>query len=183
MIKNKDRSGWIGASDTAVVMGSWSGKTFERFWLVKMGLVRDDFESVYMKTGNHFEGKILDHLGIRKRDRQIRIRRLRLRVNLDGENRAIHEVKTHKAEVYKLPRAHWMQAQVEMFAAGKPLVIVSYRMEPEDYGNWLRPIDPARLRETPVEYDREWVETEYLPRLRILADCLKRRAWPIERNP
>lgn len=182
MIKNKDRSGWIGASDTAVVMGSWETKTFQNFWMVKLGHIQNHVDNVYTLCGNVFEGKILDHLGIRRRDRQIRKRRLRLRVNLDGEDRVIHEVKTHKSETYKLPKSHWMQAQVEMYATGKPLVIDSYRMLPEDYGNWLRPIDPERLKETPVPYDQEWVENEYLPRLRILADALKRRAWPVERN-
>lgn len=178
MIHNHDRSGWIGASDTAKVMGRWDTKTFERFWREKLGLYNGKANTIAMKSGTAYEGKILDALKIKKRDRQIRIPRLRLRVNLDGEDAVIHEVKTHKSDVFKVSKAYWQQAQVEMFAAGKPLVIDAYRMEAEDYGNWLREIDPCRLSRHPIEYDARWVEEEYLPRLRYLARCLKEGRWP-----
>lgn len=88
-------------------------------------------------------------IGVRQMDRQIKKRSLRLRVNLDGETpERIEEVKTHAAPVFHLSRAYWMQAQVEMFAANKPLEIVAYRLEPEDYGNFYRPIDPERITRT-----------------------------------
>lgn len=35
MISNHDRSGWIGASDTAMVMGNWDTETFRRWWATK----------------------------------------------------------------------------------------------------------------------------------------------------
>lgn len=181
MIHDKDRSGWFGASDTAKIMGRWDTRTFELFWAEKLGLHRSTFSSLEMKTGSYFEGKILDAMGVKRRDRQIRIPSLRLRVNLDGENRIIHEVKTYKAEEFKVSRPYWMQAQVEMFAARKGLEIAAYRLEEEDYGNWLRPIDPKRISHHPIERDEVWLQTKYLPRLAYLADCLKRGVWPDEK--
>jgi hypothetical protein len=56
--------------------------------------------------------------------------------------------------------------------------IVAYGLEPEDYKNYLRDLDPRRLKEIPVGYDIHWIENVYLPKLRILADCLKRGVWP-----
>ena len=50
--------------------------------------------------------------------------------------------------------------------------------EGEDYKNYLRDLDPRRLQEFPVIYDPNWIETVYLPKLRILADCLKRGVFP-----
>lgn len=180
MIRDQDRSGWIGASDTPFVMGSWSGKSFARFWRVKLGIDRDRFATTAMLAGTWFEHPILRHLGVERMDRQIRLRRLRLRVNLDGETpERIKEVKTCGRD-YRISRNHWMQAQVEMFAAGKGLDIVAYRLEEEDYRNFFRPIDPDRLTVHPVDYDRAWVEGEYLPRLFYLARRLRRGEWPNE---
>lgn len=178
MIHDKDRSGWIGASDTARVMGRWDTATFEKFWLEKLGLYRCNYENLSMKTGTYFEEKILGHLGVKRRDRQIRIPALRLRVNLDGETRIIHEIKTYGGDDFKVSRPYWMQAQVEMFSAKKPLEIVAYHLTEEDYQNWLSPIDSDRLSHYPIGYDENWVNEEYLPRLRYLAECLKRGVWP-----
>jgi len=179
MIHNHDRSGWIGASDTYTVMGRWDTKTFEKFWHVKLGLDTSHFETNAMKTGTAFEHKILDAIGVTRRDRQIRRRGLRLRVNLDGEDHdTIYEVKTYGKDSFQISKAYWMQAQVEMYATGKNLQIVAYRLEAEDYGNWLRPIAPERLSFHPVEYDGIWVEEKYLPRLRYLAECLREGRWP-----
>lgn len=178
MIHDRDRSGWIGASDTARVMGSWDTKTFELFWREKLGLYHRKGVTHAMAAGTAYEGRILDALGISRRDRQIRIPKYRLRVNLDGEDAVIHEVKTYGKDTFKVSRAYWQQAQVEMFAAQKPLVIDAYRLEPEDYGNWFRSIDPQRLSRWPVAYDPRWIEKEYLPRLKVLAKCLKKGIWP-----
>lgn len=180
MIKSKDRSGWIGASDTAMVMGNWTTPTWHKWWAVKLGLASSDLNTPAMQVGTHYEHKILDALGVRKRDRQIKIRRLRLRVNLDGETRIIHEVKTHKSECFKMSKAYWQQAQVEMYAAKKPLVIDAYRVTEEEYKNFYLPIDPTRLSRHPVEYDPQWVKEKYLPRLRILAACLRKGVYPDE---
>ena len=67
-----------------------------------------------------------------------------------------------------------------MFAANKPLEIVAYRLEPEDYGNFYRPIDPERITRHPVLRDEAWLQEQYLPRLRYLAWCLKRGRFPSE---
>lgn len=178
MIHSKDRSGWFGASDTARIMGRWDITTFEKFWLEKLGLYHSGFENLSMKTGTYFEGKILDFLGVKRRDRQIRIPSLRLRVNLDGETKIIHEIKTYGKDEFVVFRAYWMQAQVEMYAAKKPLEIVAYHLLEDDYQNWLLPIDPGRLSHHTIEYDSKWVREKYLPRLRYLAECLKKGVWP-----
>ena len=180
MFHSKDRSGWFGASDTARIMGNWETATFEKFWLEKLGIYYSNFENLSMKTGTYYEGKILDFLEVRRRDRQIRIPSLRLRVNLDGEDKIIHEVKTYKRELFSVTRPYWMQAQVEMYATKKPLEIVAYRLLEDDFQNWLLPIDRDRLSRYPISYDKQWVEERYLPRLRYLAECLKKGVWPSE---
>ena len=119
MIRNHDRSGWFGASDTATIMGNWNTDTFSRWWLVKLGVRKDRFVTPSMQCGTAYEHKILDALRVKIRDRQIRIRSLRLRVNYDGESRQlITEVKTHSKPVFKVTKAYWQQCQVEMFASG-----------------------------------------------------------------
>lgn len=186
MIHNKSRSGWIGASDTATVMGNWTTDTFARWWNVKLGIIENCFSNQYTAAGNAYEHRILDFLGIKKRDRQIRIRRynghrVRLRVNLDGEDKAvIHEVKTHKSAKFSVSKAYWMQAQVEMLASGKKLVIDAYRLLDDDYENFFNPIDQARLSRHPIEYDPEWVQNKYIPRLIYLTKCMKEGRFPCE---
>lgn len=179
MIASKDRSGWIGASDTAMVMANWSTPSWRRWWAVKLGMATNSFTTVAMQAGTYYEHPILDALGIIRRDRQIRIRHLRLRVNLDGEDEAtVHEVKTYRKPTFKVTRAYWQQAQVEMYATGKKLVINAYRLTEEEYKNYFLPIDPDRLSEHPIAYDATWVQEQYLPRLRILAQCLKKGVYP-----
>jgi len=189
MIRNKDRSGWFGASDTSMIMGNWKTKTFEKWWLEKCGVSSRIFHSKAMQTGTHLEHRILDHLGIKRRDRQIRQRLLRLRVNLDGETpEEIIEVKTHSSETFKVSKAYWQQCQVEMFASGlyfckqKKCRIVAYRVLPEDHKNYFLPIVPERISIYPICYDQDWILNQYLPRLRYLKKCLKRGSWPDVEN-
>lgn len=180
MIKTHDRSGWFGASDTARVMASWDTKTFAEWWAVKCGWISKDFCTKQMLAGTYYEHRILDSIGVSKRDRQIKNKRLLLRVNLDGEDRqTIYEVKTHGRD-FKVTRAYWMQCQVEMFAAGKKCVLVSYRLNDEDYSNFFNEIDSARIAFHPVKYDAEWIESEYLPRLKELARALRKGELPDE---
>lgn len=179
MIRSKDRSRWFGASDTAIICGNWNTKTFERWWLVKLGVSVSNLETIQTKTGTALEHRILRFVGIKKMDRQIKIRRYRLRVNLDGESKdEISEVKTHSADNFRVTKAYWQQCQVEMFATGKRCRIVSYRVLPEDYKNWFLPIEESRVAFHPIEYDPEWINREYLPKLIYLADCLKKGVWP-----
>lgn len=179
MIHNKDRSGWFGASDTSKIMSKWQGKTFDKWWLVKLGLSQESYTNLAMQTGTALEHRILDYLGIVRRDRQIKIRKYCLRVNLDGETpHEINEIKTHSADVFTVSKAYWQQAQVEMFAAKKKCKIVAYQITSDDYRNWYLPIDPNRLTEHPIKYNEEWVNTQYLTRLKYLATCLRSQKWP-----
>lgn len=188
MIRNHDRSGWFGASDTTTIMGNWNTDTFRRWWLVKLGVRKDRVITPAMQCGTAYEHKILDALRVKTRDRQIRIRSLRLRVNYDGESRQlITEVKTHSKPVFKVTKAYWQQCQVEMFASGSGLFrkrkfcrIVAYRVTEDELLNFFLPIDENRLTQHKVDYDAEWVEGCYLPRLRYLAKCLSTGHWPKE---
>lgn len=188
MIRNHDRSGWFGASDTATIMGNWNTDTFRRWWLVKLGVRKDRFVTPSMQCGTAYEHKILDALRVKIRDRQIRIRSLRLRVNYDGESRQlITEVKTHSKPVFKVTKAYWQQCQVEMFASGCGLFrkrklcrIAAYRVTEDELFNFFLPIDENRLTQHTVDYDAEWIEGCYLPRLRYLAKCLRTGHWPQE---
>ena len=183
MIASQDRSGYIGASDVQYVIGNWRTKTWEKWWLQKLGINRDHFENEYTKAGTNWEHRILDSLqlpGLEK-DRQFIIEDIRLRVNLDGNlpNR-IKEVKTYQwAKGFKCPQKYKNQVQVQMF--GSKIFgadIVAYGLEEADYKNFLRDIDPRRRQEIPVAYDPKWIETVYLPKHMILADCLKRGVFP-----
>ena len=179
MIHNQDRSGWFGASDTLTMMDRFDTKTFRNFWLEKMGLLQRNIHTVEMAAGTAYEHRILQAIGVQWMDRQIKMRRFRLRVNLDGETDSkICEVKTHKSDEFHLSKGYWMQAQVEMFATGKPLEIIAYRMEPEDYRNFYREIDLDRITRHPVEIDEQWLRESYLPRLKYLARCLRRGEFP-----
>ena len=192
MISNHDRSGWIGASDVQFVIGNWSTKTWEKWWMQKLGINTDHFDNEYTKAGTNWEHRILDSLGLSnlEKDKQIIIEDLRLRVNLDGNTPfRIKEVKTYKVDgisgdisrfkAHQCPERYRKQVQVQMFGSGiHEADIVAYGLEPEDYKNYLRDIDPRRLQEIPVAYDQKWIETVYLPKHMILADCLKRGVFP-----
>ena len=181
MIHNHDRSGWFGASDTATIMGNWKTKTFANWWLVKMGITQNHYNSIQMQTGTALEHRILDHIGITKMDRQIRIPSILLRVNLDGEDRhEVTEVKTYSGDQFRVTKPYWMQSQVEMAITGKRLRIAAYRVTLEDYSDWFLPIDPDRLSFHPVQFDGVWISAQYLPRLRYLAACLRKGAFPNE---
>lgn len=184
MIANHDRSGYIGASDVQFVIGNWSTKTWELWWRQKLGISGGHFDNVYTQAGTNFEHRILDalHLPDLEKDKQIILEDLKLRVNLDGNQpNRIKEVKTYKWEKgwKKTPQKYINQVQVQMFASkifGAD--IVAYGLEEADYINFLREIDLRRLRQDPVDYDPKWIETVYLPKHMILADCLRRGAFP-----
>ena len=185
MITDHDRSGWIGASDVQYVIGNWSTKTWEKWWMQKLGINSDHFENEFTKAGTNWEHKILDslHLPDLEKDKQILIPELLLRVNLDGNQpNKIYEVKTFQWEKgfwKKTPQKYINQVQVQMFASKiYNAEIRAYGLLPEDYINYLREVDPDRMRGIPVAYDPKWIEQVYLPKHRILADCLKRGAFP-----
>lgn len=184
MIANHDRSGWIGASDCQFVIGNWATKTFERWWMQKLGINQDHFDNRYTLAGTNWEHRILDSLCLPdlEKDKQIIIEDLRLRVNLDGNTpNRIKEVKTYKWSKgwKKTPQKYINQVQVQMYASRiYGADIVAYGLEEADYDNFLRTFDPSRLQQIPVDYDQKWVETAYLPKHMILADCLKRGVFP-----
>ena len=181
MIQSQDRSYYIGASDTSMVVGNWNTKTFQNWWLEKLGLNKNSFSSEATKAGNNYEHKILDSLEIETlhKDKQIIIDRLR--VNLDGNtDTCIYEVKTHKSEKeFKVSKQYWRQAQVEMYASKiHKLFIVAYALEEQDYNNYFNEIDKKRIQLIPIEYDEKFIESEYLPKLQILSKCLKKGVFP-----
>ena len=183
MIASHDRSGYIGASDVQYVIGNWKTKTWEKWWMQKLGINTDHFDNKYTIAGTNWEHRILESLHIPnlEMDRQFIIEDLRLRVNLDGNTPTRNkEVKTYQwAKGWKTPPKYINQTQVQMF--GSEIFgtdIVAYGLEEADYDNFLREIDPRRLQEIPVEYNQKWVETIYLPKHMILADCLKRGVFP-----
>jgi hypothetical protein len=183
MIASHDRSGYIGASDVQYVIGNWKTKTWEKWWMQKLGINTDHFDNRYTLAGTNWEHRILDSLGLPglEKDKQVIIEELRLRVNLDGNlPDRIKEVKTYQwAKGWKTPQKYINQVQVQMFGSGiHGADIVAYGLEEADYDNFLRDLDRRRLQEIPVVYDQKWIETVYLPKHRILADCLKRGVWP-----
>ena len=184
MIQSQDRSGYIGASDVQYVIGNWKTKTWEKWWMQKLGINQDHFDNIYTMAGTNWEHRILDslHLPNLEKDRQFIIEDLRLRVNLDGNTPdRIKEVKTYQwAKGWaKTPPKYINQVQVQMF--GSKIFgadIVAYGLEEADYNNFLRDLDPGRLKQIEVPYDPKWIETVYLPKHMILCDCLKRGVFP-----
>lgn len=185
MIQDHDRSGWFGASDVAFICGNWKTKTFLNWWMQKIGVNRDHFDNQYTLAGTHFEHKILESLGVpgMRLDEQVRHEALLLRVNYDGlTDDCTYECKTYKLEKgWKMPKKYWQQVQVQMYAKGlQKGKVIAYGLEEADYNNFLRPIDPRRVIQEDIRYDPVWINTVFLPRLRVLADCLRKGIMPRE---
>lgn len=164
-----------------MVVGNWNTKTFEKWWLEKLGLNKNNLSTEAMKAGNNYEHKILDALEIEglEKDKQIIIDRLR--VNLDGNtDSCIYEVKTHNVnKEFKVSKQYWRQAQVEMYVSNiHKLFIVAYGLTENDYINYFNEIDKTRIEKIEVKYDKTFIEKEYLPKLQILSACLKEGVFP-----
>lgn len=185
MIQSQDRSNYIGASDTSFVVGNWQTKSFENWWLEKIGLRRNNLNNEAIKAGNNYEHKILEALQIEELEMDKQIIIDRLRVNLDGNTKTcIYEVKTHNADKeFKVSKAYWRQAQVEMYASNiHKLYIVSYDLIEKDYKNYFNKIDKNRLNLHEIEYDENFIRNEYLPNLEILTKCLKEGVFPCKQQ-
>lgn len=183
MISNHDRSYYIGASDTGYVLGNWNTRTFEKWYLTKLGLYRMDYTSEAMMAGTAYEHRILDSLGIPGMKKDTQIIRGRLRVNLDGNTEDTdYEVKTYRwGRVFKPTRAYRDQVQVELYASGlRQAYIVAYGLEEADYKNFYREIVPVRRSFYPITYDEEFIMDRYLPRLEELCRCLDEGRYPKE---
>jgi len=178
MIISKDRSGWFGASDVSYIMGNRETATFKKWWLEKLGLRQSYLNTKSMRVGTNYEHRILDTIPNVKKDRQILIPELRLRVNLDGETDIIHEVKTHLIDKpYKPTKAHKQQVIVQMYAAEKEAEIVSYGLTEDDYRNYFNPIDIDRIRHHKIDYDEDFIK-EFLENLTYLRRCLEKGEMP-----
>lgn len=186
MISSKDRSYWIGASDTKYVMGDWTGDVFYNWMLEKMGLRTNNFSSVALAAGTHWEHKILDYVGAKRKDHQILIPELRLRVNLDGDSDThIYEVKTFRHEKgFEIYRAYWQQVQVQMYAkrmeTGREDItaeISAYGLIEDDYMNYFREIDPDRISRHFIKYDDVFIGW-YLKRVKRLCEHLNKGEFP-----
>ena len=181
MIQSQDRSDYIGASDTSMVVGNWKTKSFENWWLEKLGIRKNELNNESIKAGNNYEHKILESLEIEDLEMDKQIIKDRLRVNLDGNTKTcIYEVKTHKEEKeFKVSKQYWRQAQVEMFASGiHQLVIVAYGLIENDYKNYFNRIDKDRLKMISIEYDENFIQNDYIPKLNILSECLRKGVYP-----
>lgn len=181
MIASKDRSYYIGASDTAYVIGNWDTISFQRWFGVKLGIYTINYESDAMKAGTAYEHRILDSLGIpdMKKDRQIITGRLR--VNLDGNtDTTIYEVKTYRHDNgFKMPKKYLEQVWVQMYGTGlRDAYIVAYGLVEADYNNFYRDIDIERLDMFRVEYNEDFINEAYIPRFRYLSSCLERGVFP-----
>lgn len=182
MISDKDRSGYIGASDTGFVMRSWNTKTFEQWWRVKQGISVNNISTDAMMAGTAYEHKILEALNLPGLEMDKQIIKGRLRVNLDGNTDSkIYEVKTHSAEKpFKVSADYRRQVNVEMYASGiKEACIVAYALEPEDYRNYFRDIDTERLTFHEIPYDEEFIQ-KYEKRMLYLCKCLEEGLFPKE---
>lgn len=181
MIASKDRSYYIGASDVSFVVGNWETKTFEKWYGTKQGLYSMDFVNEAMMAGTHFEHRILDFLDIPGMEKDKQIIHGRLRVNLDGNTRdTVYEVKTYRLENgFKIPRKYRQQISVQMYAVGfRKAYLVSYGLEEADYNNFFRDIETERLQLHKIDYDQEFIEREFVPKLQILSHCLEEGIFP-----
>lgn len=187
MIKNQNRAYWFGASDTATIMGNWSTQTFVSWWFVKMGFYQNALKSWKMECGNLLEIPIIREIE-KQESYKIKIGKhpyytpsLRLRCNYDGLTKHfVVEIKTTQKMFSKVPRNYWQQCQVLMFRKRrKKAVLYAYEMTNDDYANPYFPnIDYKRIKSFVIDYDKEFIEKEYKPRLRYLASCLKRHKFP-----
>jgi len=184
VITSKDRGFYFGASDVDKIIGNWKTKTWEKWWMQKLSINTDHFDNKYTLAGTHYEHKILESLGLLMEfDKQIILEDLLLRVNLDGNTKdCIYECKTFKNEKgFKMPKKYIQQVNVQMFASGiRRAKIIAYGLEEKDYDNFFRPIDPDRRHEFDVEYNSDWINLVFLPRLKRLAECLEKGVFPDE---
>lgn len=187
MISDQDRSGWFGASDTSYIMGNWKTKSFQNWWMSKLGINTSHFTNVAMNAGTYYEHAILDVIGSPRKDHQIIIPEYKLRINLDGDGAGrIDEVKTYNYEKgFKVTKGYWQQVQVQTFAKlweeGRmpETKIWAYGLLPDDYKNFFNPIDRERLKDYPIENDSVFIEG-YLNRVIYLKSCMEKGVMPDE---
>lgn len=187
MIASKDRSDYIGASDTKYVVGNWKTKTFEKWWLKKLGIDTSHIDNKYTMAGTNYEHKIIDALNIPDIEKDKQIIKGRLRVNLDANtDNKIYEIKTYQYEKgfdLKKHKDYLDQVEVQMYASNiHNAEIDAYGLLPEDYDNYFHNIDLERLIRLDIKYDEEWINGIYLPRFKYLEKCLEKGKFPTEED-
>ena len=189
MIKNKNRSNWFGASDTSYIMGNYDTYSFSKWWFEKLGIFDNNFKNKYTETGNAYEHKISKLVENKykvklKLDKQIKIKKLKLRVNFDASHKNFNvEIKTRNKIWKNAPKNYWQQVQVQMFADNKQkTILATYLVDEEYYNNWFLKLDKNRYEDYIIDYDKEWINKEYLPRLKYLCYCLKNKLVPNNKN-
>ena len=183
MISNHDRSYYIGASDTKYVMSNWNTKTFQKWWLKKIGLDTSNIQNKYTMAGTYYEHKIIDALGIKDITKDAQYIKGRIRVNLDANTKdCIHEIKTYNYEKgfdIEKHNDYKQQVQVQMYVSEiHKSYIDAYGLKEEDYNNYFNEIDKNRLSSYEIKYDKNWIEYEYKPRIKILEECLEEGKMP-----
>lgn len=183
MIQTKDRSGYIGASDTKYVMGNWKTKTFEKWWLKKLGIDTSQYNNKYTLAGTYYEHKIIDALEIENMQKDNQFIKGKLRVNLDGNtDDCIYEIKTYqknKGFELKNHKDYIEQVQVQMYCSEiYKCKIVAYGLNEKDYDNYFNNINKDEIITFDIPYDKNWVENEYLPKYKILEECLINGTYP-----
>lgn len=179
-------------------------KTWKNWWAIKLGLAQNDFTgNIYTSAGNRYEHPISEALNVTELDGTLYVPKYRLRVNYDGwKDGLICEIKTFRCDkefpYEESPKNnYWRQCQVEMYCymncvqnttlppylppiatdrKGKPyMLIVGYSLNPEEYYSDAEPIvDINKLDVRQVFYDRKWIKSCYLPKLKKLARQLKK---------
>lgn len=181
MISSKDRSYYIGASDTSYVVGNWTTKSFEKWYATKLGFYEMNFVNEAMLAGTYLEHRILDFLKIPELEKDKQKIEGRLRVNLDGNTKdTIYEVKTYRKEKgFHVSKKYREQVLVQMYFFQIPKAfIIAYGLEEKDYKNFFLPIEGERIFFHPVEYEHEFLEKIYLPRMWYLSKCLDKGVFP-----
>jgi hypothetical protein len=191
MIKNQDRSKWFGASDTSMIMGNWQTKTFNDWWMVKLGITTNNVKTWAMECGNILEIPIIRFIE-KDEGKKISIgrfpfylRKYRLRCNYDGLRAdEVIEIKTTSKPFKKIPKNYWQQCQVLMYRKKKKkCALYEYQMTEQDYLNPYFPtIDKNRLVRHEIKFSEQFIKNEYLPRLRVLARALKSKRFPKEQD-
>jgi hypothetical protein len=64
----------------------------------------------------------------------------------------------------------------------KDLYIVTYGLIEKDYRNFFNEIDLQRLKKIKVDYDEEFIDSEYLPKLKYLSECLDKGKYPNDKE-
>ena len=183
MIRNKDRSGYFGASDTKYIVGNWNTKTFKKWWLEKLGIGNNHFNNKYTLAGTNYEHAIIEALNISNVEMDKQIIKGRLRVNLDANtDDKIYEIKTYQYEKgfdLKHHKDYVNQVQVQMYVSEiYKAEIDSYGLLESDYKNYFNKIDKNRLSAHEIIYDEEWINKEYIPKLKYLEECLLQGKFP-----